>query len=122
MTTPKRNEAVAPCAWIVSNGGECCEPWLVYERREAEAMPSACIVVPVYSQQSISALQGEVSRLREFVDAVKACRGAESEVRYHEAVNPKSRNYRLPVYEAQRIAHERVTELLTNLEPPTDGR
>lgn len=66
---------------------------------------------------AIAALRSEVSRLREFVDAVKVCRDAESEVRIHEVMNPRSRNYRLPIYEAQRIARERVTELLTNLDP-----
>lgn len=68
MTTPKRNEAVAPCAWIVSNGSQCCEPWVVFEKSEVDAMPSACIADPVYSQQTIDALQGEVSRLRAIID------------------------------------------------------
>lgn len=96
MTTPKRNEAVAPCAWIVSNGGQCCEPWVVFEKSEVDAMPSACIADPVYSQQTIDALQGEVSRLRELLDSVLACR-----CELPQWLRAEVNNY---------------------LEPPTDGR
>lgn len=52
--------AVEAVAWLVTNGGECCEPWLVYERSEVEALPASCIADPLYPQSALDALRGEV--------------------------------------------------------------
>ena len=49
---PKDNEVdekVKPVAWIVTNGGESCEPWLEYEQSEVDALPAVCIAEPLYS-------------------------------------------------------------------------
>ena len=69
MTTPmpKDNEVdekVMPVAWIVTNGGESCEPWLEYEQSEVDALPAACIAEPLYSAATVAELRAEVERLR----------------------------------------------------------
>lgn len=53
--------AVKAVAWLVTNGGETCEPWLVYERNEVEALPASCIADPLYPQSALDALRGEVA-------------------------------------------------------------
>lgn len=65
---PKDNEAdgkVMPVAWIVTNGGESCEPWLEYEQSEVDALPAVCIAEPLYSAATVAELRAEVERLRE---------------------------------------------------------
>lgn len=64
MTNKPESAAVEAVAWLVTNGGECCEPWLVYERSEVEALPASCIADPLYPQSALDALRGEVERLR----------------------------------------------------------
>lgn len=121
MTTPKRNEAVAPCAWIVSNGGQCCEPWVFFEKSEVDAMPSACIADPVYSQQTIDALQGEVSRLRAIADAARIYFHGYCQDEASDEVdgNGRGRWTGCPAYQ---IRDALALKEALNLEPPTDGR
>lgn len=57
--------AVEAVAWLVTNGGETCEPWLVYERNEVEALPASCIADPLYPQSALDALRGEVAYYKE---------------------------------------------------------
>lgn len=64
---PKDNEVdekVTPVAWIVTNGGESCEPWLEYEQSEVDALPAVCIAEPLYSAATVAELRAEVERLR----------------------------------------------------------
>ena len=64
---PKDNEVdekVMPVAWIVTNGGESCEPWLEYEESEVDALPAVCIAEPLYSAATVAELRAEVDRLR----------------------------------------------------------
>ena len=64
---PKDNEVdkkVKPVAWIVTNGGESCEPWLEYEQSEVDALPAVCIAEPLYSAATVAELRAEVERLR----------------------------------------------------------
>lgn len=64
---PKDNEVdekVMPVAWIVTNGGESCEPWLEYEQSEVDALPAVCIAEPLYSAATVAELRAEVERLR----------------------------------------------------------
>lgn len=58
------DEKVMPVAWIVTNGGESCEPWLEYEQSEVDALPAVCIAEPLYSAATVAELRGEVERLR----------------------------------------------------------
>ena len=63
---PKDNEVdekVMPVAWIVTNGGESCEPWLEYEQSEVDALPAVCIAEPLYSAATVAELRAEVERL-----------------------------------------------------------
>ena len=76
---PKDNEVdekVMPVAWIVTNGGESCEPWLEYEQSEVDALPAVCIAEPLYSAATVaelraevasSKLQGELAALEQFL-------------------------------------------------------
>ena len=60
---PKDNEVdekVMPVAWIVTNGGESCEPWLEYEQSEVDALPAVCIAEPLYSAATVAELRAEV--------------------------------------------------------------
>ena len=62
MTTPmpKDNEVdekARPVAWIVTNGGESCEPWLEYEQSEVDALPAVCIAEPLYSAATVAELR-----------------------------------------------------------------
>lgn len=62
---PKDNEVdekVMPVAWIVTNGGESCEPWLEYEQSEVDALPAVCIAEPLYSAATVAELRAEVER------------------------------------------------------------
>lgn len=64
---PKGNEVdekVRPVAWIVTNCGESCEPWLEYEESEVDALPAVCIAEPLYSAATVAELRAEVERLR----------------------------------------------------------
>lgn len=61
---PKDNEVdekVTPVAWIVTNGGESCEPWLEYEQSEVDALPAVCIAEPLYSAATVAELRAEVA-------------------------------------------------------------
>lgn len=65
---PKDNEVdekVMPVAWIVTNGGETCEPWLEYEQSEVDALPAACIAEPLYSAATVAELRAEVAYYKE---------------------------------------------------------
>ena len=77
MTTPmpKDNEVdekVMPVAWIVTNGGESCEPWLEYEQSEVDALPAVCIAEPLYSAATVAELRAEVERLNAIVNTPQA--------------------------------------------------
>lgn len=64
---PKDNEVdekVMPVAWIVTNGGESCEPWLEYEQSEVDALPAVCIAEPLYSAATVAELRAEVAFYR----------------------------------------------------------
>ena len=66
-TMPKDNEVdekVMPVAWVVTNGGESCEPWLEYEQSEVDALPAVCIAEPLYSAATVAELRAEVERLQ----------------------------------------------------------
>ena len=73
---PKDNEVdekVMPVAWIVTNGGQSCEPWLVYERSELDAHPADCIADPLYSAATVAELRAEVERWKSrYDDAMQA--------------------------------------------------
>lgn len=61
---PKDNEVdekVKPVAWIVTNGGESCEPWLEYEQSEVDALPAVCIAEPLYSAATVAELRADVA-------------------------------------------------------------
>ena len=71
---PKDNEVnakVMPVAWIVTNGGESCEPWLEYEQREVDALPAVCIAEPLYSAATVAELRAEVDRLQAIEEAAR---------------------------------------------------
>ena len=71
---PKDNEVdekVMPVAWIVTNGGESCEPWLEYEQSEVDALPAVCIAEPLYSAATVAELRAEVERAR--IAGIDAC-------------------------------------------------
>ena len=77
MTTPmpKDNEVdekVMPVAWVVTNGGESCEPWLEYEQSEVDALPAVCIAEPLYSAATVAELRAEVERLNAIVNTPQA--------------------------------------------------
>lgn len=61
MTTPKRSEAVAPVAWVERTSEGYTRMWSgdlsLWANRPADPEP-------LYSAETIDALQGEVSRLR----------------------------------------------------------
>lgn len=64
---PKDNEVdekVMPVAWVVTNGGESCEPWLEYEQSEVDALPAVCIAEPLYSAATVAELRAEVESSR----------------------------------------------------------
>lgn len=72
---PKDNEVdekVTPVAWIVTNGGESCEPWLEYEQSEVDALPAVCIAEPLYSAATVAELRAEVERLNAIVNTPQA--------------------------------------------------
>lgn len=72
---PKGNEVdekVMPVAWIVTNGGESCEPWLEYEQSEVDALPAVCIAEPLYSAATVAELRAEVERLNAIVNTPQA--------------------------------------------------
>ena len=63
---PKDNEVdekVKPVAWIVTNGGESCEPWLEYEQSEVDALPAVCIAEPLYSAAEVERLEARIAEL-----------------------------------------------------------
>ena len=65
---PKDNEVdekVMPVAWIVTNGGESCEPWLEYEQSEVDALPAVCIAEPLYSAATVAELRARADALAE---------------------------------------------------------
>ena len=71
---PKDNEVdekVMPVAWIVTNGGESCEPWLEYEQSEVDALPAVCIAEPLYSAATVAELRAEVEKAR--IAGIDAC-------------------------------------------------
>jgi hypothetical protein len=53
----------AAVAWLVTNGGESCEPWLVWELSEVKALPSSCIADPLYSATTVAELRARVAEL-----------------------------------------------------------
>lgn len=72
---PKDNvvdEKVMPVAWIVTNGGESCEPLLEYEQSEVDALPAVCIAEPLYSAATVAELRAEVERLNAIVNTPQA--------------------------------------------------
>ena len=72
---PKDNEVdekVMPVAWIVTNGGESCEPWLESEQSEVDALPAVCIAEPLYSAATVAELRAEVERLNAIVNTPQA--------------------------------------------------
>ena len=72
---PKDNEVdekVMPVAWVVTNGGESCEPWLEYEQSEVDALPAVCIAEPLYSAATVAELRAEVERLNAIVNTPQA--------------------------------------------------
>lgn len=72
---PKDNEVdekVMPVAWIVTNGGDSCEPWLEYEQSEVDALPAVCIAEPLYSAATVAELRARIEGLECAMEWVKA--------------------------------------------------
>lgn len=140
---PKDNEVdakVMPVAWIVTNGGESCEPWLEYEQSEVDALPAVCIVKPLYSAATVAELRAEVERLRKSnelysfamntagIDELKRrADGAERRVgELTSLLSDTAGNLRRMANDefadCEQVRLEAVLERIeTNLEPPTDG-
>ena len=124
---PKDNEVdekVMPVAWIVTNGGESCEPWLEYEQSEVDALPAVCIAEPLYSAATVaelraevasSKLQGELAALEQFLRMASEPVGQEccGQGRYECCGNP------IPVFaqpnEVFQAMSDRHAEILTSL-------
>ena len=110
VTTPKRNEAVAwRRRYVCPQEGPSL--WLPCDERDVPTLREAgCYEIePLYSQEQIDALQGEVSRLRAFAEHVRTtCFDF-----VNEGIRPWEHNMRELAW--------RADEAL-NLEPPTDGR
>ena len=124
---PKDNEVdekVMPVAWIVTNGGESCEPWLEYEQSEVDALPAVCIAEPLYSAATVaelraevasSKLQGELSALEQFLRMASEPVGQEccGQGRYECCGNP------IPVFaqpnEVFQAMSDRHAEILASL-------
>lgn len=58
----------AAVAWLVTNGGLSCEPWLVWELSEVKALPSSCIAEPLYSATTVAELRALIARAIPFLD------------------------------------------------------
>ena len=69
------DEKVMPVAWIVTNGGESCEPWLEYEQSEVDALPSACIADPLYSAATVAELRARADAAERRVGELEAALG-----------------------------------------------
>ena len=124
---PKDNEVdekVMPVAWVVTNGGESCEPWLEYEQSEVDALPAVCIAEPLYSAATVaelraevasSKLQGELSALEQFLRMASEPVGQEccGQGRYECCGNP------IPVFaqpnEVFQAMSDRHAEILASL-------
>ncbi len=124
---PKDNEVdekVMPVAWIVTNGGESCEPWLEYEQSEVDALPAVCIAEPLYSAATVaelraevasSKLQGELAALEQFLRMASEPVGQEccGQGRYECCGNP------IPVFaqpnEVFQAMSDRHAEILASL-------
>lgn len=124
---PKDNEVdekVMPVAWIVTNGGESCEPWLEYEQSEVDALPAVCIAEPLYSAATVaelraevasSKLQGELSALEQFLRMASEPVGQEccGQGRYECCGDP------IPVFaqpnEVFQVMSDRHAEILASL-------
>ena len=124
---PKDNEVdekVRPVAWIVTNGGESCEPWLEYEQSEVDALPAVCIAEPLYSAATVaelraavesSKLQGELAALEQFLRMASEPVGQEccGQGRYECCGNP------IPVFaqpnEVFQAMSDRHAEILASL-------
>lgn len=122
MTTPKRNEAVAPVAWTTPKQMDhfdkvreegVRDTWADVWLRQREPY-----TVPLYRASVVEALQGEVSRLR-------AAAEADSAYLRHliSAISAfKGKRGAFMALGAQDARTVRLWELLNNLEPPTDAR
>ena len=126
-TMPKDNEVdekVMPVAWIVTNGGESCEPWLEYEQSEVDALPAVCIAEPLYSAATVaelraevesSGLKGELAALEQFLRMASEPVGQEccGQGRYECCGNP------IPVFaqpnEVFQAMSDRHAEILASL-------
>ncbi len=124
---PKDNEVdekVMPVAWVVTNGGESCEPWLEYEQSEVDALPAVCIAEPLYSAATVaelrakvasSKLQGELAALEQFLRMASEPVGQEccGQGRYECCGNP------IPVFaqpnEVFQAMSDRHAEILASL-------
>lgn len=60
----------AAVAWLVTNGGESCEPWLVWELSEVKALPSSCIADPLYSATTVAELRDNAAKWKSLHDAM----------------------------------------------------
>ena len=72
---PKDNEVdekVMPVAWVVTNGGESCEPWLEYEQSEVDALPAVCIAEPLYSAATVAELRAKADAAERRVGELEA--------------------------------------------------
>ena len=72
---PKDNEVdekVMPVAWIVTNGGESCEPWLESEQSEVDALPAVCIAEPLYSAATVAELRAKADAAERRVGELEA--------------------------------------------------
>lgn len=117
MTTPKRNEAVAPVAWAFQ-----MELGELRNFEEFDCLlarnPDLGQSIPLYPASAIDALQGEVSRLRALSrELYEAVREAQPFVEYA-AMNAQEPRLARQCCDAINAARESFS----NLEPPTDGR
>ena len=121
MTTPKQNEAVAfasasqlealdKCRGDEHNG--TVEVWM----RATDTHDQ-----PLYSQQTIDSLQGEVSRLRAVADAARVYFDGYCQDEASDEIdgNGRGRWTGCPAYQ---IRDALALKEALNLEPPTDGR
>lgn len=56
---------VRPCAWIATNGGPACEPWLLYEKADVDALPAGCVADPVFSAHAMCEIDALASYWRD---------------------------------------------------------
>lgn len=124
MATPKRNEAVAwRRRYICPQEGPSL--WWHCDESDVPTLRAAgCYEVePLYSQEQVEALQGEVSRLREALSVLSEACFSEFCGKETEANEPDDSKVSFPEDRCHiTFGMIRNARKALNLEPPTDGR